>query len=466
MATQKQLKNQDQIDKFLKSKLPEGKNQEERRIFGGIGLSIIKGKKSAKWYYWPSGSAKKRVPLGDAHEITLKKAKESIVEFEDKNSGNSIIHVKGGDYSQVKLGDYLDLVYKEGASKSGKVSWHYRNTRKHIPENLLDKPVMEITKADAVDWFNKKAGSARMQGRWKKGGKIELEDTGETVSDATAKKHIAALRAMISWGVEREHFPYNPLMGIKIKAAQARVGRGMDDFDWGAYLNAIDQIKNKRLKCFLIIAANTGARQNEILTLKLEDLHLSDNNPYAEAIPSRTKSKKKRDLILNEECVAAIKEYMNSEYFKKPNDRVYGEYLFYSPRTGTHVKSMYKTFQKWANGFGEIDDLKRTCLHAFRHTFARKLHEQVDLATVRDVLGHSTIAVTDLYLNSSKDNQREGVLRMMNNNRSMKKEFLEVFPDFGGEDMTKSEELPRKTISQEDLAIDALESEAFFKGKK
>ncbi|EFO0569255.1 hypothetical protein DZI64_02600, partial [Escherichia coli] len=54
-------------------------------------------------------------------------------------------------------------------------------------------------------------------------------------------------------------------------------------------------------------------------------------------------------------------------------------------------------------------------IHEMRHTFATKLIESgADIHTVKDLLGHSTIKVTSLYLHSSPARYHEAVNRAMN----------------------------------------------------
>ncbi|MBI0974863.1 tyrosine-type recombinase/integrase, partial [Escherichia coli] len=53
-------------------------------------------------------------------------------------------------------------------------------------------------------------------------------------------------------------------------------------------------------------------------------------------------------------------------------------------------------------------------IHEMRHTFATKLIESgADIHTVKDLLGHSTIKVTELYLHASPARYHEVVNRAM-----------------------------------------------------
>ena len=54
--------------------------------------------------------------------------------------------------------------------------------------------------------------------------------------------------------------------------------------------------------------------------------------------------------------------------------------------------------------------LKKVTWHMFRHTFASRLiRNGVDIVTVKELLGHSTINLTMRYAHSNERSQREGV---------------------------------------------------------
>jgi site-specific recombinase XerD len=69
---------------------------------------------------------------------------------------------------------------------------------------------------------------------------------------------------------------------------------------------------------FLILLTNTGARPNEILTLKRENIILQDSKPRAIVDASFAKSDKQRSLPLNNDCCIALDEYIGSKYDKRP----------------------------------------------------------------------------------------------------------------------------------------------------
>jgi site-specific recombinase XerD len=57
--------------------------------------------------------------------------------------------------------------------------------------------------------------------------------------------------------------------------------------------------------------------------------------------------------------------------------------------------------------------LKRLSPHKLRHTFGSRLVQRgVDIVVVRDLLGHSSIAITSLYLHADAAKFKDAVNRL------------------------------------------------------
>lgn len=68
-----------------------------------------------------------------------------------------------------------------------------------------------------------------------------------------------------------------------------------------------------------------------------------------------------------------------------------------------------KSFKKACSSVG-ITDLR---FHDLRHTFAtRLLASGVDIVTVRDLLGHFSVRITQRYTHSNQEQKREAVQRL------------------------------------------------------
>ena len=82
------------------------------------------------------------------------------------------------------------------------------------------------------------------------------------------------------------------------------------------------------------------------------------------------------------------------------------EYVFTNPRTGSHYVEIKRVFTSSCEKSGIVD----LHFHDLRHTYASRLVKNgVDLNTVKELLGHSSITTTQRYLHSQAEQKRAAV---------------------------------------------------------
>jgi integrase len=74
-------------------------------------------------------------------------------------------------------------------------------------------------------------------------------------------------------------------------------------------------------------------------------------------------------------------------------------------RTGNNISGMRGAFHLALKRAG-ITDFR---FHDLRHTFSSRVRQHTDAFTVRDLLGHSEVTTTDIYVTSSLAEMREAV---------------------------------------------------------
>lgn len=145
-----------------------------------------------------------------------------------------------------------------------------------------------------------------------------------------------------------------------------------------------EQAKRLRpdLADFITLALNTGCRKSELLTLRWSDVSL--DRRFMVLRPENTKANKRRALPLNDGALNALRSRaLGNE----------SEWVF-AGRKGQRVKALDWLFRKAVKSAG-LEDFR---IHDLRHTFASWLvSEGVELVKVRDLLGHSSISMTERY---------------------------------------------------------------------
>ena len=154
-----------------------------------------------------------------------------------------------------------------------------------------------------------------------------------------------------------------------------------------------------RDRFLMILLYDTGARIQEILDLKLKDIHLNDQTP---CIYLTGKGNKTRLVPLMDKTIAHLQEYLKT--FHPDNDQNLGAYLFYTRIRGIkgkmsddNVSCLLKRYAKLAHDFCPEVPL-RMHAHLFRHTRAMHLYQAgIPLSYIKDFLGHVSLNTTDIY---------------------------------------------------------------------
>ncbi len=133
----------------------------------------------------------------------------------------------------------------------------------------------------------------------------------------------------------------------------------------------------------------SGIRRAEVASINQSDINLSRR-----AIRVMGKGKRERIVIINRTTAAAIDAYL------QVRPRSDDDALFLGrTRKRLSPQQVWKIFRM----FYDLSGLKKKAsTHTMRHSFATHLLENgVDLMTIKDLLGHKSLATTQIYTNIS-----------------------------------------------------------------
>jgi len=139
----------------------------------------------------------------------------------------------------------------------------------------------------------------------------------------------------------------------------------------------------------------TGIRRVELITLKLTNLDLNTHK-----IKVLGKRNKERLIPLLPEAVSCMRTYL--KYRKELNKIIDDKFLFLS-ELGNKLKDafVYKTVN---NYFSKVSTKVKRSPHMLRHSFATHLLDNgADLNAVKELLGHESIAATQVYTHTSME---------------------------------------------------------------
>ncbi len=219
------------------------------------------------------------------------------------------------------------------------------------------------------------------------------------VSASTLSRDFRALNAALNRAVTLGLISNNPLNGLKRRrnVDNARV-RYLGQFDElerlsrgerDRLLDALEQ-SPPHLKAMAQLALNTGLRRGELFKLKWRAVDLTRQTLTVESDTS--KSGKARTVGLNTVAISALTDWREKQENTGISD--VAQHVFLNPKTGkpfTSIQTAWSALTKQA----QLTDFR---FHDCRHDCASRLvMAGVPLIRVRDVLGHSTITLTERY---------------------------------------------------------------------
>lgn len=163
-----------------------------------------------------------------------------------------------------------------------------------------------------------------------------------------------------------------------------------------------DEPYRSRDKLILLLFISTGLRAQELTDIKLKDIDLDRN-----MLTVVGKGNKERDVGLDEVVIKALKNYM----LVRNN---VSEYLFISNRNQHMSKrTVQYTVDKYLNMIGL--NTKKYSTHKLRHTAASMmLKGGIDLRTIQEVLGHSNISTTQIYMHVDEEQKQHASNTVIN----------------------------------------------------
>lgn len=199
------------------------------------------------------------------------------------------------------------------------------------------------------------------------------------VSRSTVNRELTILKKMFNLAVDWGLAQSNPATKVKLFSENDTQKERILAHDEEARLLAESP---DYLKPILVIALNTGMRRGEILNLRWDQVDLRGR----QIAVRKTKSGKDR--------LIPISSRLLSVFSLLGPHRGESRLVFPNPATGRPYTEVKKSFKMACERAG-IEGLR---FHDLRHTFATRLVKAgVDIITVRDLLGHFSIRVTQRY---------------------------------------------------------------------
>jgi len=367
------------------SEMPKGKFQ-SRRNFGFGAVYVRKSSSGNPRYYLDYFDNGKRI----------QRVSRRASSFEDAYAELRQAVSREPEKKRISFGAFADE-YLEDYAKPTKKSWKADKVRlKKLKKYFKETDLRQITPME-IERFR---SSLLSKGQQK----------------STTNRSLALLKRMFNLAIEEGYLEVNPARKVKMfSEAENLKERILTEEEEQRLLDGCCE----HMRDLVTFALNTGMRLGEILTLKWANVDMKSGTIKVEF----TKSGKTRIVPINQ----ALREML-----AKPKKR--GEvYVFTNPDSKDRFREPKRSFKTGCRKSG-IEGLR---FHDLRHTFASRLvRNGVDIGTVRKLLGHSTLLITQRYVHSDESMLRAAVGSLVRSESLLHRCDMDGREKFGPENLT------------------------------
>jgi len=216
-------------------------------------------------------------------------------------------------------------------------------------------------------------------------------------SAATVSRTLAAIRAFYQYLIKENKLEDNPAKRIALPKIEKKVPRILSQEQVICLLEQPNRKDTKgiRDRAMLELLYATGIRVSELISLKITDINLQQGY-----IMCRD-AQKERTIPIGKSAISALQLYLGEVrhiLVRDSNDKVLFVNCNGYPMTRQGFWKILKTYAHMAHISEEITP------HMLRHSFAAHLVQNgANLKSVQQMLGHSDISTTQVYMHLNKE---------------------------------------------------------------
>ncbi len=224
---------------------------------------------------------------------------------------------------------------------------------------------------------------------------ISLVESG--IEPLSVNRKIACLRTFYKFLLRQELISKDPMMKIKVLKTKKplpsfiKEGDMVKLLDQTSFENTFNGLRDKLI---LELFYATGIRLSELITLKENQIDLGN-----QTIKVIGKRNKERMIPFAKGMISLLKEYRVLRN-KEVDLKDHGLFFVSSKGNPCYPMMVYRGVKKYL----KTTSSEKTSPHILRHTYATHLlNKGAEINAVKDLLGHSSLAATQVYTHNSID---------------------------------------------------------------
>lgn len=220
------------------------------------------------------------------------------------------------------------------------------------------------------------------------------------ISNRSINRKISALKSFYKFLEKVGDIKKNPLQGHRLLKTKYKTITPFSKKELeklADFFSEADSFEELRDYCLIELLYTTGIRRAELIGLKCSDVNID-----YKTIKVLGKRNKERYIPLLESTIQLLHRYMK---FRTPVETQYDALFLTHKGKPLYDSLVYKIVTKYFKLFSSKD---KKSPHILRHAFATHLlDEGADLNVVKELLGHSSLASTQVYTKVSLSHLKE-----------------------------------------------------------
>lgn len=223
-------------------------------------------------------------------------------------------------------------------------------------------------------------------------------------SPVTRARKLSSLRSFVKYLKQIGRLSADPTESLEAPIRRRKLPKAINQHQAESLLDQSPQSASPlRDRALLELMYSAGIRVSELVGINLNDLDFA-----AGTVLVRGKGNKHRLALFGATCAEAINTYLSKE--RGESTVPLPEPLFLGP-TGHRLttRTVQNVIKRWSAAAGLPPEVSP---HTLRHSFATHLLDGgADLKTVQQLLGHESLATTQIYTHISIERLRDAVTK-------------------------------------------------------
>ena len=209
-------------------------------------------------------------------------------------------------------------------------------------------------------------------------------------TNAGANRDLACVRVMLNWAVGQGYINASPFKGVHLLPEGPGTMRIVSHQQERLYLS----VAPKTLRDVATVILETGMRPEEVFTIEPKNVHLEGRYVF---VPKGKTCFARRNIPLTERATEVLSKRMAGVWcFPSRLDKA------------KHLTNVQKLHERTCKAIGG-----QFRLYDFRHTYgSRMAMSGVDLATLKELMGHSSITITMRYVHPTPEHKMAAVQKL------------------------------------------------------